>query len=100
MPVHRQSASRRPAAATTLAVVPPEGGAPDPLASALHGKLAGLGFAGADAGALRYEAGPLDGGLLARFEFDGTVAGLWFARSRRGALSAGSPFTAREAPPG
>ncbi|NYZ14377.1 P-type conjugative transfer protein TrbG [Azospirillum sp. RWY-5-1] len=36
---------------------------------------------------------------LVRFEFGGAVAGRWYARSRRGALSAGSPFTVREALP-
>lgn len=95
-------------AATTLALVPSQGGAPNPLTPALRDALAGLGFAAADAGiqavavaeALRYEVGPLGGGLLVRFELGGAVAGRWYARSRRGALSAGSPFTVREAPAG
>lgn len=70
--------------------------------------LGGLGFAVADAGAesvaraeaLRYGVGPLDGGLLVRFELCGAAAGRWYACSRRGALSAGSPFAVREAPAG
>ena len=94
-----------PAASSTVWVqvppAPPKAG-PSPLAAAVGAELRELGFAVAegDAGSsaahrVRYDAFPLDDGVLLQVAIDGELASRWYARDPAGALAPASAYTVR-----
>lgn len=98
-------ASQLPPASSTVWVqvppAPPKAG-PSPLAAAVGAELRELGFAVAegDAGSsgahrVRYDAVPLDDGVLLQVALDGELAARWYARDPAGALAPASAYTVR-----
>jgi hypothetical protein len=97
-------ATSLPAASTTVwvAVPPPTADDSSTFAAAAVASLRERGFAVAEgeaaaagAHALRFDAYPLDGGVLLRVYVDNSQASRWYGRDASGSLSPASMFTVR-----